>query len=660
MMKKSAAIAILLGSGILTTLLFTNAVKDDDSCSKDELCERMSAIVDRHLKSGEGLSYAHALEHMATRLGYGLNPVEPIYQPAHMDRAKMRGALFHLSKSLQGRGIADSEALVQALTADESFQMQNTIDLFRQRSEGRAKALELQKKLDEDVKKGIVKVRNGDFCLANPTDAYCARVQEIRKMKSWALQFSGAKMARGIRNVKFTRAAFGSQLVDSNGRVRDLQHNFDEVVLEFWMNHFNIDAVKSYYHAAGLQGYEATIRRNMYRPFGALLTEVINHPAMIIYLDNQQNNYLRDARTSSNQNLGRELLELHTIGMAPRTKENPKSPYDQSDVEQASAILTGTQVRAVQTGPASYEYGTRFFPARHIPAQIKGQKIPDPVVMGKVYPHSLTKQAVAPAVFTGREGNGQLMALLKDLAVHPRTALNLCRKLVSTFIKDGNLRKTSLADCRETYAKTGGDLRAVYAGLIGSPEFWHKSNFRRSFKNPLEMTVSQVRASGVSLKDLKGRIRELSFGNYMTAKMHSATTLLGLVLREYAFPTGYVAEGSRWLSKGYLAQSVASSFSLTNIHDGFTEQTPSPLMTDATEAAYSRLSTPIDRANFVFGKLWRYENGTRAAISERRTVASIVANPAKVDLYKVSKKQQPAQLRTALELHGASRSTIRK
>jgi len=250
----------------------------------------------------------------------------------------------------------------------------------------------------------------------------------------------------------------------------------------FWANHFTVSLVKG--SARGLVGaFERdAIRPNLNGSFEVLLKAATTHPAMLRYLDNTQSagphsavvarERRRAARTGEparvtgiNENLAREVLELHTLGAANGRVAADGAGYTQADVTAFAAVLTGWRV-----GQDAAEAASPFDPAWHEP----GPK----VVLGKRYP----------------EGPDALFAVLHDLAFHPATARFVATKLARHFVAD-EPPPAVVERLTAAFAQSSGDLPTVYRALVRSPEAWAAE--QRKLKTPAEFVVSSVRLLGL-------------------------------------------------------------------------------------------------------------------------------------------------------------------
>ncbi|HUD54039.1 MAG TPA: DUF1800 domain-containing protein [Terracidiphilus sp.] len=294
-----------------------------------------------------------------------------------------------------------------------------------------------------------------------------------------------------------------------------------EVMTDFWLNHFNVFLHKNETTPYYLVSYE----RDVIRPlalgkFEDLLEATAHSPAMLIYLDNAESigpdslaaeraeiantrkpGNQKKARQGLNENYARELMELHTLGV--------NGGYNQADVTQVARILTGWTVERSERGG-----GFEFDPNRHEPGTKKalGQKFKD-------------------------HGEQEGRELLHYLATRPATAQFISRKIAIRFVSDDPPQ--SLVDrMAKTYLSCGGDISAVLKTLYHSPEFWSTSVYRAKVKTPIEYVVSAVRASDANIDNLRPIANQLR--------------TLGMPLYGCVPPTGYNWKASDWVSTGAL------------------------------------------------------------------------------------------------------------
>jgi uncharacterized protein (DUF1800 family) len=255
---------------------------------------------------------------------------------------------------------------------------------------------------------------------------------------------------------------------------------FAERLVHFWTNHFAVSADKG-----AVVGIAGTLENEAIRPhvngrFVDLLTAVEQHPAMLAFLDNQNSVgkdselALRAARRVSlnparefgiNENLAREILELHTLGV--------NGGYTQADVTTFAQIITGWSIGGGKGRLAGGTPGQFYFRDKlHEPGPKR--------FLGKTYEDG---------------GRRQGEAVLSDLAVHPATAHFLATKLVRHFIAD-DPPPAAVDRVARAFLKTGGDLPRVYAALLEAPESWDPE--MRKFKTPQDFVFSTLRALSMS------------------------------------------------------------------------------------------------------------------------------------------------------------------
>jgi uncharacterized protein (DUF1800 family) len=249
---------------------------------------------------------------------------------------------------------------------------------------------------------------------------------------------------------------------------------FAERLVHFWSNHFAVSADKGVvYGLAGTLENEA-IRPHVCGRFIDLLLAVEQHPAMIAFLDNQYSvgkdsmaaQYVsRFRQLGINENLAREILELHTLGV--------NGGYSQADVTSFAQIITGWSIGGGKGRLAGGAPGRFYFRDNlHEP----GPKL----FMGKTYAEG---------------GQRQGEAVLGDLAHRPETAAFIATKLVRHFIAD-DPPPAAVERVARAFLKSGGDLPSVYSALIELPESWQPE--ARKFKTPQDFIFSTLRALNVS------------------------------------------------------------------------------------------------------------------------------------------------------------------
>jgi uncharacterized protein (DUF1800 family) len=243
-------------------------------------------------------------------------------------------------------------------------------------------------------------------------------------------------------------------------RAIDSPRQLEEVMVDFWFNHFNVHSGKGR-TKIWLNSYEQTaIRPHALGKFRDLLSATARHPAMLYYLDNWQN-----TAKGLNENYARELMELHTLGV--------DGGYSQTDVNSLAKVFTGWGL-APYNAESPIASGFTFYPGRH---------------------------DTKPKVFLGqtltKKGEAEGTEVLGILATHPSTAKFISFKLAQYFVSDQPPQR--LVDrLQKRFLATDGDIRQVLQTLFASPEFRDPQIYQRKYKTPYQYVISAVRATGAT------------------------------------------------------------------------------------------------------------------------------------------------------------------
>jgi uncharacterized protein (DUF1800 family) len=312
-------------------------------------------------------------------------------------------------------------------------------------------------------------------------------------------------------------------------RAAGSERQLEEVLVDFWFNHFNVSAEKSRDKWLVASFERDAIRPYVFGRFRDLLGATAKHPAMLWYLDNwssTRDGFVRpghrgageedaEARAGLNENYARELMELHTVGV--------DAGYTQADVREAARALTGwtVELRPKQKAFATFV----FWPQAHDEGekQIFGLQVPA----------------------HGGQADGE--RLLDFLARHPATARHLALKLCQKFVSDEPPPEL-VAQVARTYLATDGDLSALYRVIFSSKAFWSDAARGAKTKTPLEFVVSAVRAVG--------RFDEVQ------RPVAQALERLGMPLYRCAPPTGYAETFAAWVSAGALISRINAGLAL--------------------------------------------------------------------------------------------------
>jgi uncharacterized protein (DUF1800 family) len=299
------------------------------------------------------------------------------------------------------------------------------------------------------------------------------------------------------------RDATEQRLVRAISSRRQLQ----EVMVDFWFNHFNVDAGRPL-TSLWIADYEMTaIRPHVFGNFRDLLGATARHPAMLTYLDNAFNTApnspgARGRFNGINENYARELLELHTMGS--------QGGYTQQDVGALARILTGWGVcrspERLQTPGSAFCFDAN----RH--------DFSDKVFLGQRIP--------------GR-GMAELEQVLDILARHPATARQVSWKLAQQFVAD-QPPPALVNRLTQTYLASNGNIRTVLQALFRSPEFWQPQAYQAKFKTPYQYVLSSLRVTGADLQNPRVIANTLD--------------QMGMPLYRCQVPTGYRTTQTEWLS----------------------------------------------------------------------------------------------------------------
>jgi uncharacterized protein (DUF1800 family) len=290
-------------------------------------------------------------------------------------------------------------------------------------------------------------------------------------------------------------------------RAMDSKRQLQEVMVDFWYNHFNVDASRPF-SALWIADYEQrAIRPHLFGNFRDLLGATVRHPAMLGYLDNHLNTApnspgVRGRFRGLNENYARELLELHTLGA--------QGGYSQADVVALTRILTGWGI--CRSGSALQYPGSGFcFEANR---------------------HDFGEKVFLGQRISGR-GMLELEQVLDLLARHPATARQISWKLAQYFVADQP--PASLVNrLTQTYLASNGNIRTVLQTLFRSPEFWHPQVYQAKFKTPYQYVLSSLRATGAQLDNPQ--------------VIANTLTQMGMPLYRCGAPTGYRLTQAEWLS----------------------------------------------------------------------------------------------------------------
>jgi uncharacterized protein (DUF1800 family) len=426
--------------------------------------------------------------HVLNRLAYGPRPAE-------VDRVAAQGVERWIAQQLHPEKIDDS-AVRDRLAGLETLRLSEA-ELYERFEKPVREARRMMKKASAD----------GDS-----EDA--AREQTMEKLRR-----SIPPEDRPRRVVEELTAARLIRAVES-------PRQLEEVLVDFWMNHFNVDARKGPDRVFVASFERDVIRPRVFGRFEDLLQETAKSPAMLWYLDNARSVAEPANRTASgdkrvqrflqrsdpeiraqmppgiNENYARELMELHTLGV--------DGGYTQKDVTELARLLTGWGIDRRGFGSGGFQFRSVVHDAK------------EKVVLGHRFPAG-----------GGLEEGERMISILAN---HPATARHISEKLCRKFVAD-EPPADLVGRVASVFTATRGDLRETVRAVVTSPEFFDPRHREAKVKTPLEFAVSAVRATGART-DGKGLARELAG--------------LGQPLYLCQPPTGYAEEAEAWISSGAL------------------------------------------------------------------------------------------------------------
>ena len=277
-------------------------------------------------------------------------------------------------------------------------------------------------------------------------------------------------------------------------RATESERQLNEVMTDFWLNHFNVFAQKGL-DRIFIAGYEHdVIRPREWGKFEDLLMATAKSPAMLFYLDNA-----RSRGGALNENYARELMELHTLGV--------DGGYTQKDVTELARVFTGWSID---------RHGDFIF---------------------RPFTHDRGQKTVLGVHFRAGGGMEEGERMIRFLAHRPATAHHIAYKLCQRFIAD-EPPASAVDRVAKTFLASDGDLRRTVQAVIESPEFRDPKYFRAKMKTPFEYAVSAIRAVDGRIIDplpVARQLREMGEGLYLAQP-----------------PTGYSDTAQAWSSSGGL------------------------------------------------------------------------------------------------------------
>ena len=342
-----------------------------------------------------------------------------------------------------------------------------------------------------------------------PLEQIVLRLEDQRKAAEAIANDDDKKAAQQSYQQALTKI---SNEAAARSLLRDLYspNQLQEQMTWFWMNHFNVFLYKSNLRAMVGDFEDQAIRPHALGRFGDLLRATMRHPAMLRYLDNEQN-----AAGHINENYARELMELHTLGV--------DGGYSQKDVQELARVLTGLGANTTGKTPA-------------IKPALEAQYVRDGLFEFNPSRHDYGDKQLLGATIHGR-GLAEIDEVAQLLADHPATAHFVSRKLATYFVADDP--PTALVErMAHTFRQTDGDIAATVAAMFRSPEFI--TSLGHKFKDPIHYAVSAVRLA-YGDKPILNTNPLLGWLNRMGEPLYGRPT-----------PDGYPLTQAAWASAGQM------------------------------------------------------------------------------------------------------------
>jgi len=463
-----------------------------------------------------GLTEHQAAAHLISRFTYGATP-------GQIDQVIDHGLEKWFTEQLNAK--INEDTLGQLLKDNDAAHLTNTEIVDKYVKGGQL--------LRRAIKEGVI-----DKDAVNKTDKKAYRQQLEAYMKEKGLR-PEKELIQQFINQKILRSVYA-------------KNQLQEVLTEFWFNHFNVSFTKNDC-SLFIPVYEReTIRPHVLGSFENLLLATAQSPAMLMYLDNfsstgvnadqvmqaerkamkQENPNKKDTHVKKvkglNENYAREVMELHTLGV--------DGGYTQKDVTEAARVLTGWTVYPM--GKEGYGSGVKKMLDKIGEDKMKARGfVHEGDFLFTPNRHDDGEKMVLGKRFDVGSGYEEGEKLLTMLAHHPATAKFISRKIAIRFVNDDPPQ--SLIDkLVNTFTKKNGDIKEMMITLVSSPEFWSSSSVREKTKSPFELAIGTVRSLHADVRDPK--------------PLNDWITRMGQKMYYYQAPTGFPDKGQYWINTGSL------------------------------------------------------------------------------------------------------------
>lgn len=449
-----------------------------------------------------GLTKEQAAAHLLSRFSFGAKPGQ-IKEVVEMGLEKW------LQQQLDGNLLDDEVARRLPAEKYDALFMNNETIVNTYLNAGQILRMATKNNwLDKDSVKNLDKPE------------YRAQIKKLMEEQGYK---APQELQRQIINQKIIRAAYG-------------QNQLQELLTDFWFNHFNVSLTKGQCQQFVLTYERDAIRPNVLGSFENLLKATAKHPAMLEYLDNAMSvsmdndmaaRITLNARKTQglNENYAREIMELHTLGV--------EGGYTQKDVTELARALTGWSVLPMyKDGP-----GTKILQAAN-PAMLGKRGW---IVEGDFFfrgdKHDEKEKQILGKTFAANGGYNEGLQVLEMLANHPSTARFICTKIAARFVAD-TPSATLVNSMAEVFLKTNGNIKAILITMVNSPEFWNEKALRGKVKSPFEFAISAVRATNADVQQ--------------PFQLFNWCTKMGQRFYFYQAPTGFPDRATYWINTGSL------------------------------------------------------------------------------------------------------------
>ena len=436
--------------------------------------------------SNASISVDPKILHVLNRLGFGP-------RPGDIQAIQSMGLQRYIQQQLNPNTIGMPGWVNQTLQNSRTLN-QGAYALYQRNHPRNVRLQQLRKQEKQGFKK------KGNKGKVSQKQNRKAMVKEVLRRRSQENRSEQRRIQQQVQR-PFNEAS-NARLIRAINSPRQL----NEVMVNFWYNHFNVSRTKGFGRIwAGIFDEQA-IRPHAMGSFRELLGAVAHHPAMMFYLDN-----FRSRADAINENYARELLELHTLGV--------DGGYTLKDIQEVARVFTGWKYRPL--GPDSNAAKR----ARKSPSKYKDFFF-DPTV------HDNGSKTILGRTFQGAgELEGELV--LDFLSQHPSTAKHIAFKLAQYFVADSPPQSLINA-VASAFQSSKGNIQTVLGTLFSSSEFWDSQYFAQKFKTPYEYLVSSYRATGQTIIDSR--------------KFVGMLQQLGMPLYGCETPDGYANTQDTWLS----------------------------------------------------------------------------------------------------------------